>query len=318
MSVSRYKKILKDFKKYSFINIESGASLKKFNRLKKGKQTFILIDFNEDRSEYLNYLNITKILKNIDISIPNIVEAIDNELIILIEDFGDLRFDKILHNFSLKDLLFYAVETQVIIKNSLKYDKKSDLHQYNFQTLLNEVNELPDYYFIKKGLCDKDLKIEFNNIWLDAFNKINFDFESFTHKDFNLNNLILLPDRKDYLKCGVIDYQNSFWGDSSWDLFSLLEDSRLLFSDEFNNYFIKYFYNKAKLPISLKEFKINFHFLNISRQSRLLGRWVKLSDQLNQSWYLDFIPITKKRLKKSIDFIDDKNLNKFYYKYIFN
>ena len=56
------------------------------------------------------------------------------------------------------------------------------------------------------------------------------------HKDFNMNNLIFLPSRKGHLKCGVIDYQNSFWGESTWDLFSLLEDSRILFTDQYNKY----------------------------------------------------------------------------------
>ena len=38
---------------------------------------------------------------------------------------------------------------------------------------------------------------------------------------------------------------------------------------------------------------MKYHFLNCSRQSRLLGRWVKLSNDLGEKWYLDFIPVTK-------------------------
>ena len=29
----------------------------------------------------------------------------------------------------------------------------------------------------------------------------------------------------------------SFWGERSWDLFSLLEDSRMLFTDQYNHLF---------------------------------------------------------------------------------
>ena len=131
-----------------------------------------------------------------------------------------------------------------------------------------------------------------------------------------MNNLILRPSEKGHLKCGVIDFQSAFWGESSWDLFSLLEDSRMLFTDEFNDYFIEYFYSLTSQNISLNDFKFKFHFLNCSRQTRLLGRWVKLSKELKKKWYLDFIPITKSRLKKSINLLNNKKLSEFYNKYI--
>ena len=146
--------------------------------------------------------------------------------------------------------------------------------------------------------------------------KKKINFESFVHKDYNMNNLILLPNRKNHLKCGVIDFQSAFWGNSAWDLFSLLEDSRLLFSDEFNEYLVEYYYSKTNQPISINEFKSIYHFLNCSRQTRLLGRWVKLAKEYNQKWYLNFIPITKQRLKKSIVLTNNKNLINFYDKYI--
>ena len=57
----------------------------------------------------------------------------------------------------------------------------------------------------------------------------------------------------------------------------------------------------------MKEYKIKYHFLNCSRQSRLLGRWVKLSKDLGEKWYLDFIPVTKKRMLKSINFLNNKS-----------
>ena len=121
-----------------------------------------------------------------------------------------------------------------------------------------------------------------------------------------------------HLKCGVIDFQSSFWGESSWDLFSLLEDSRILFTDQFNDDFVHYFYSHTNQTISLNDFKIKFHYLNSSRQTRLLGRWVKLSKELNHKWYLDFISVTQYRLKKSINYLNNKQLSRFYNKYVFN
>ena len=155
-------------------------------------------------------------------------------------------------------------------------------------------------------------------IWLDAFNSINFDFKNFVHKDFNINNLFFIPTRKKHLKCGVLDFQSAFWGECSWDLFSLLEDSRIFFTDKFNEEFIKYYFSQSQIKESLSDFKLKYHFLNCSRQTRLLGRWVKLSKDLKQDLYLNFIPVTKNRLKKSIDFLNQKKLREFYQTYIVN
>ena len=312
-------KLSLEFRRYNINKIEGGASKKVFYRLVNDNKSFILTDFESDKKEYDNHLKIYNLLKDINISIPTILEKNDKELIIISEDFGDLRFDKIYKKESIESLLQYAVDTLIVIKNSIKFDNKLKLPQYNFDIFKNEIIELPKYYFPYLNLnTNKDLINEFMFIWHQSYKDINFDFCNFVHKDFNINNLILIPSKEGHLKCGVIDFQSSFWGESSWDLFSLLEDSRILFTDQFNDDFVYYFYSHTNQTISLNDFKIKFHYLNSSRQTRLLGRWVKLSKELNYKSYLDFISVTQYRLKKSINYINNKKLSKFYNKYIFN
>ena len=311
-------KLSNEFKKYSIEKIEGGASKKNFYRLSHSKKKFIVTDFSSDKEEYNNHLRVYNLLKNIDISIPKIIEKYDNNLITISEDFGDLRFDKILQKYPLNDLLHYAVDTLIVLKNSTQYDPTLSFPQYTFDTFKKEIFELPKYYFPHINLNNQNLKDEFIYIWTEAYRNIKFEFNHLVHKDFNINNLILISNNEKHLRCGVIDFQSAFWGESSWDLFSLLEDSRVLFSDEFNEYFIKYFFSRTSQKTSIQDFLKKYYFLNSSRQSRLLGRWIKLSKELENDWYLDFIPITLERLKKSIKLINDKKLTNFYNKYIFN
>ena len=311
-------KLSPEFKKYNIVKIESGASKKIFYRLSFNQKSFILCDFSLDKKEFNNYLKIFNLLKNIDISVPNIIEKNDKDLLIVSEDFGDLRFDKILKKYKIKNLLKYAVDSLVILNNSIKFDNSLSLTNYNFDIFKSEIMELPDYYFPYIKLKNKNIVDEFIFIWSKIYNNINFKFENFSHKDFNINNLILLPSKKKHLKCGIIDFQSSFWGENSWDLFSLLEDSRTLFTDEYNKDYIEYFYLQTNQNFSITDFNFKFNFLNSARQTRLLGRWVKLSKELNQESYLNYIAITKIRLKKSINFVNDDNLTNFYNKYIFN
>ena len=318
MFINISNKLSYEFKKYSIEIIERGASKKNFYRLRHFNKKFILTDFSLNKEEYRNHLKIYNLLKNINISVPKIIEKYDNNLMIISEDFGDLRFDKILQKYPLNDLLHYAVDTLIILNNSIQYDPKLSLPQYNFDIFKDEILELPKYYFPHVKFNNKNLNDEFIYIWSEAYRKIKFEFNHLSHKDFNINNLILISDNKKHLKCGVIDFQSAFWGESSWDLFSLLEDSRVLFTDEYNEYFIKYFFKQTSQKNSIRDFLTKYHFLNSSRQTRLMGRWVKLSKELKQDWYLDFIPVTLKRLRKSIKLINDKKLTDFYNRYIFN
>ena len=94
--------------------------------------------------------------------------------------------------------------------------------------------------------------------------------------------------------------------------------SRIYFTDEFNDKLISYFFLETKEKISIIDYKMKYHFLNCSRQSRLLGRWIKLFKDFDKEWYLDFIPITKKRLLKSLKFLNNKKLKEFYNQHIFD
>ncbi len=60
-------------------------------------------------------MKIYNILKDLDISIPEIYESNDTDLFTISEDFGNLRFDKIINKEPLDKLLFHAVESLKVI-----------------------------------------------------------------------------------------------------------------------------------------------------------------------------------------------------------
>ena len=318
MNLNLSDKISSKYQDYKIKKIDGGASNREFFRLSKNNESVICIDSNKEKEKFFSYLNINSYLSKINISIPKIYEKYENDYLLIIEDFGDLRFDKILLNYPIKDTLKIAVESLITIKNSMNFDKSYNLDVYKFKNFISEISEFPDYYYryFHKRNISENLKKEFYECWTQNYNLINFNFSCFVHKDFNLNNLIYLPDRKDYLKCGILDFQDAFWGESCWDLFSLLEDSRIYFDDQFNELFIKYYYDHTNQNISLDQFREKYYFLNCSRQTRLLGRWIKLSYNLNQKWYLDFIDITKKRLFDSLKKLQNEKLSSLYNKLI--
>ena len=302
-------------KKYKNISaIKGGASRKKIYRYNRNNLSFIILDFSDDVEEFKNHLKIYDILKNINISIPKIYEIDFINKLIVTEDFGDQRFDKLVdeHNINLR--LEYAVESLIILNNSIiNKNLVNELPKYNYEILKQEISELINFYCPYKKI-DKSLNIVFYEIWKEQYQNLNFEFNSFVHKDFELCNLMYLPQKNKHLKCGILDFQSAFIGFKGWDLFSLLENSRTYFSTENNEKFIKYFYNNTYPNLDFDMFRKQYYFLNTSRQTRLLGRWIKFFIIDKNKFYLQYIDTTIKRLKNSIDKLGIKQINDIYNK----
>jgi aminoglycoside/choline kinase family phosphotransferase len=123
-----------------------------------------------------------------------------------------------------------------------------------------------------------------------------------------------LHNREDHLKCGILDYQNAFIGFSGWDMFSLLENPRIYFDDQYNDELIEYFFNNTNQYISFDEFLTQYYFLNTARQSRIIGRWINLDKKNKNNNYSKYLDVTTKRLKKSLHKLQNQKLSKLYSK----
>ena len=71
----------------------------------------------------------------------------------------------------------------------------------------------------------------------------------------------------------------------------------------------KYYYENTYPNLEFDHFRNQYYFLNTSRQTRLLGRWVKFSKIDKNNSYLKYIDTTTKRLKESLADLNIKTLN---------
>tara|TARA_B100000686_G_scaffold86311_1_gene93202 strand:- start:205 stop:1128 length:924 start_codon:yes stop_codon:yes gene_type:complete len=291
--------------------IESGASHKKIYRFKNQNKGKVVVDFSYNHEDYLAFLEVNNFLSCINISVPKIFDADHTKSIIFMEDFGDIRYDKLINSIDLKEILINAVNSLIEIQNTHKPIINNILKQYDFSAFKIEIAEFVDFYFPINNISN-DIAHEFFNIWSQEFKNINFKFDSFVHKDFELINLMYLPKRNDHLKCGILDFQNACIGFSGWDLFSLLENPRIYFDDKYNDELLKYFFSKTKQNIPFSEFLIQYYFLNTARQTRIIGRWINLDKKNKNNYYSKYLNVTVKRLKKSLLKLQNKKLSKLY------
>jgi len=229
----------------------------------------------------------------------------------MMEDFGNSRYDKLINTINPKEILIDAINSLIEIQNFQKPIVNKFLKKYDYSSFTIEITEFADFY-LSKNKISNDIVSEFFNIWKSEFEKLNFNWDSFVHKDFELSNLMHLSQREGHLKCGILDFQNAFIGFSGWDVFSLLENPRIYFEDKYNDELIEYFFNSTNQNISFNEFLIQYYFLNTARQTRIIGRWINLDKKNKNNNYLKYLNVTVKRLQKSLYKLQNEKLSELY------
>ena len=99
--------------------ITEGLSKKKVYKQIDKKLNKIIIDFSDIKEDYENFLNTVQILQKKNISIPSVYEVQNDNYVICMEDFGQKRFDKILEDYDIYQILKLAVDNLIIIHNSI-------------------------------------------------------------------------------------------------------------------------------------------------------------------------------------------------------
>ena len=295
----------------NIIEINEGLSKKKIYRIFEKKLNKIIIDFSENREDFYNFLNVYNILKNINVSIPKIYEVHNHILIIIMEDFGKTKMDKICNKNNYYSLIKSSVECLVFIQNNLVKDDLIKLQKYTYEEFKKDISEFILYFIPFKRIKNFPID-EFYKIWKKIYETLKINFTSFAHKDFEFINLFFLNKNNSYLKIGIIDFQSAFISFVGWDLFSILENPRNNLSRKYNEELISYFYNNISTKLEFNEFRKQYYLLNLSRQTRLLGRWAKLIQEKNDNIYNEFISATHNNLKICLENVDDVALKLVY------
>ena len=148
--------------------LESGASYKKIYRFKKKNQDKILLDFSYNHTDYVSFLEVNNFLSNINISVPKIFDTDDSKSIIMMEDFGVSRYDKLINSINTKEILTYAIHSLIEIKKTQIPIVNNIIKPYNFSSFETEIAEFTDFYLTINNISP-DIVEEFFYIWRQEY-----------------------------------------------------------------------------------------------------------------------------------------------------
>ena len=295
--------------KYKILPIAGDASFRKFYRFILNNNSKIIVSSKKEKYKNLvAYSAINKFLRKNKILAPKLLAHDYLKGIIVIEDFGDISFHKVLLKqkkklTTYKKLIDLLLKIQKIkpksrIKNII--DKPHVINKYSNKYLHKESDLFFDWYlplFLNKKKVLK-VKKKTKKILTLLYNSLNFPNSCFVHRDYHVQNLMKVGK-----KIGVIDSQDALIGNPAYDLVSLIDDVRIRTSKKLKDQIYSYYLKKTSkiYRINSKKFSEDFNTLSVQRSLKIIGIFSRLFKRDKKNKYLKFIPYTWKLLEMRMD-----------------
>ena len=308
--------------KNNLVLLSGDASFRKFYR--KNKSIIVFCKKNKKKN-LLIYDAINKILINNKIKAPKLIKQNYRQNFIEIEDLGSNPYLKVIKKN--KNKLKYYKKIIILLNKIQKVKNKKiktflnssyNISYYKKNILIKESNLFLEWY-LPKVLAKKNkfkVKKKLLKIFKVLLKKLKNKNNTFVHRDFHVSNLMKYKNNS----IAVIDSQDAVYGNSAYDLASLIDDVRIKTSlGDKTKIFNEYINNKKNINIS--KFKNDFEILSVLRNLKIIGIFTRLSIRDKKNNYLKFIPYAWKliemRMKDDPKFDDLKKvLDNFFSKKI--
>ena len=281
-------------------SIASDASFRKFYRLILNKNSKIIaLTEKEKYKNLIIYSSINKFLRNNRILAPKVFTQSYTKGIMIMEDFGDLTFHKILLGKrnklpiykKLVDLLIKIQKIKPKRKLRTVLTKSYNIDRYSIKYLHQESDLFFDWYlplFLNHKKVS-NIKLRAKKILSKLYMRLNFPNSCFVHRDYHVSNLMKVGK-----KIGVIDSQDALIGNPAYDLVSLIDDVRIKTSMKLKNQIYNYYLTKTfkNYKLNSKKFLEDFNVLSVQRSLKIIGIFSRLFKRDKKDKYLKLIPYT--------------------------
>jgi N-acetylmuramate 1-kinase len=205
------------------------ASFRRYYRLDSNGRRAVLMDAPPPQEDVVPYIAVAQLLRRLGFSAPEVFVEDRAAGFLLIEDFGDATYTRLLDRGADEPALYtLAVDTLVELQRAVEAHGTPDLPPYDVERLLAEAVLLIDWYApaARGERLSGARRDEYLDLWRTLLPQAALPGETLVLRDYHIDNLMLLRDRSGVRGCGLLDFQDAVCGPPSYDLVSLLEDAR--------------------------------------------------------------------------------------------
>jgi aminoglycoside/choline kinase family phosphotransferase len=270
------------------------ASARRYLRLARGDERAILMDSPNPAEDVVPFIAIADILRRLGLSAPEIKAAQPDDGLLLLEDFGDGTFTRLMaQGTDPTELYSLAVDALAVIHRDFRPDQATaiDLPRYDADLFIDQVMLLADVY-VPAALgraATASERTELEQAWRATVPDAVRIGTSLMHRDYHVDNLMRLPNRPGAAACGLLDFQNAGLGPISYDLVSLLEDARRDVPTPLATAMLDH-YLSGFPDLDRDAFHRSYAVLGAVRHTRIVAVFARLHLSHGRSEYLQHLP----------------------------
>jgi len=272
--------------------IAGDASFRRYERLSGTAGPAILMNAPPPRENVRPFLAVARLLQSLGLSVPRILAADEAAGFLLLEDFGDSTYTRLLAaGHDERQLYALAVDTLIALHRRLPQAALAALPAFDEGRALREVSLLLDWYWpaVFGGAADAAIRESFSAAWRQVLPLSRAVPQSMALFDFHVDNLMLLAERTGVAACGLLDFQDAVAGPLVLDLVSLIEDVRRDVPLALGAAMIAR-YRAAFPEIDDASFAAAYAVMGAQRNTRIVGTFARLLRRDGKPGYQRFMP----------------------------
>ncbi|MDG1273137.1 MAG: phosphotransferase [Alphaproteobacteria bacterium] len=270
------------------------CSFRRYFRATLNDASFVVMDAPPEKENTKPFIKVSELLNGYGYSAPKIIKVDPVNGFLILEDFGDETYTKALsQNKGEMDLYRLAIDLLIDLGRRNYSEEINFLPVYDRPKLLEEVLLFIDWYLIprlKVPISDLKRK-EFLSIWDACLDDLVEGSQNvLVLRDYHVDNLIHLSDRNGLRACGLLDFQDAVQGPASYDLVSLLQDSRRDINPSLRTKMLDRYFNGMAGKLDPENFMTSFYALGTQRALKVFGIFTRQSLKYGNHQYLVHIP----------------------------
>jgi aminoglycoside/choline kinase family phosphotransferase len=272
--------------------LAADASFRRYFRLSENGRRAVLMDAPPQYERPDAYVAIATALRSFGLSAPEVYAADLDDGFVLIEDFGDDTYTRLLANGTDAAALYsLAIDTLIALQREVANTGIPDVPPYDEARLLTEVSLLTDWYApaVLDTALPNDARETYLGLWRDALAFASPPGPTLVLRDYHVDNLMRLADRTGVRACGLLDFQDALVGSAAYDLVSLLKDARRDVPPKLRESMTER-YLSAFPGLDRPTFRRSAAILAAQRNAKIIGLFVRLWKRDGKPGYLGHLP----------------------------
>jgi aminoglycoside/choline kinase family phosphotransferase len=286
------------------VPLAADASFRRYERLTDGARQALMMDAPPPQEDVRPYVTIARHLCDLGYSAPRVLAEDIEAGLLLLEDFGDDTFTRLLAS-GADEIELYRLATDLLIdlhRRPVEAAVPPGLPAYDDEKLIDEAALLIEWYVaaVHGGPLPDGTAQEYRDLWRFALRTARQVPDSLVLRDYHVDNLMRLPGRDGIKACGLLDFQDAVRGPVTYDFVSLIEDARRdIVGDIVAE--MRGRYLEAFPALDRDAFDGSVAVLGAQRHAKVIGIFIRLCRRDGKPVYLDHISRVWRLLERSCE-----------------